>query len=131
MKRYAIWNKEDPIITPIGEYLTAEEWMERHPAARKEGITVLCGVGEINGSCFEILNQVVREYESFGCDFSACTTDEEKLAVIEAFDDEMSAKAQAEAEERKAQEEMQMASLASIAASMEFQNLLTLEDAEV
>ena len=29
MSRYAIWNKTDPIITPIGEVLTAEQWIRR------------------------------------------------------------------------------------------------------
>lgn len=131
MKRFKIWDKKTPIITPIGEVFTAEQWMERYPAARIDSITILCGVGDINGSVFATLGQTVVDYERLGCDFSACTTDEEKLATIEAFDDEMEAKLKAESEERKAQEEMQMASLASIAASMEFQNLLTLEDAEV
>ena len=30
MKRYAIWDKQSPIITPIGEVLTAQELRERY-----------------------------------------------------------------------------------------------------
>lgn len=87
--RYAIWNKKDNIITPIGEVLTAEQWIERYPVAALENITVVCGAGEINGSFFGTLGQMVTMYEDNGCDFSECTTDEEKLAKIEAFEKEM------------------------------------------
>ena len=34
LKRYAIWDKESPIITPIGEYLSADEWKARYPVAK-------------------------------------------------------------------------------------------------
>ena len=117
-KRYAIWNKQDPILTPIGEVLTAEEWMERHPIAGVSSITVVCGAGEINGAFFGTLGQMVQMYEAHGADFSACTTDEEKLSVIEAFEDEMNAgTGEAAAEER-------------IAAALEYQVLASLPDEE-
>lgn len=87
MKRYAIWNKQDPVITPIGEVLTAEQWIARYPVAGIESITVVCAAGEINGAFFGTLGQMVQMYEAQGADFSACTTSEEKLEVIEAFED--------------------------------------------
>ena len=87
-KRYAIWDKVSPIITPIGEVLTAEKWIARYPVAGLANITVVCGAGEINGSFFGTLGQMVQMYEAQGVDFSACTTAEEKLEVIEAFEDE-------------------------------------------
>ena len=40
-KRYAIWNKQDPIITPIGEVLTADQWKARYPVAALDAITVV------------------------------------------------------------------------------------------
>ena len=86
-KRYAIWNKQDPILTPVGKLLTAEEWMNRYPVARLENITVVCSAGEINGGYFGTLGQLVHTYGSMGANFSACTTDEEKLEVIEAFEE--------------------------------------------
>ena len=89
MKRYAIWDKQSPIITPIGEVLTAEQWIQRYPVAGVPSITVVCGAGEINGSFFGTLGQMVQIYENQGADFSACETDEDKLAVIEAFEDAM------------------------------------------
>lgn len=135
MKKYAIWNKQDPILTPIGEVLTAEEWITRYPIAGVPSITVVCAGGEINGGFFGTLGQMVDLYEKQGCDFSTCETAEDKLAAIEAFEDareaEQASQAKAKAESTAINEELTAASLASIAASMEYQNLLTLDDMEV
>lgn len=133
--RYAIWNKKDPVLTPIGEVLSAEKWIERYPIAGMESITVVCAGGEINGGFFGTLGQMVEMYIKQGCDFTGCETAEDKLAAIEAFEDareaQAAADAKAKAEAVAANEEMTAASLASIAASMEYQNLMTLEDVEV
>lgn len=87
LKRYAIWDKQSPIITPVGEVLTAQQWIERYPVAALDNITVICGAGEINGSFFGTLGQMVQIYQAQGADFSAATTEVEKLEVIEAFED--------------------------------------------
>ena len=119
MKRYAIWDKVSPIITPIGEVLTAEQWVARYPVAGVPSITVVCGAGEINGAFFGTLGQMVQLYASQGADFSACFTDEDKLEVIEAFEDAMNAPStEATAEER-------------IAAALEYQVMASLPDEEV
>ena len=135
MKKYAIWNKSDPILTPIGEVLTAEQWIARYPIAGVPSITVVCAAGEINGGFFGTLGQMVEMYAKQGCDFSTCETAEDKLAAIEAFEDareaQQIAKAKAQAETTAANEELTAVSLASIAASMEYQNMLTLDDVEV
>lgn len=103
MKRYAIWDKQSPIITPIGEVLTAEQWVARYPVAGVPSITVVCGAGEINGAFFGTLGQMVQMYEAQGADFSKCETDEDKLAVIETFEDAMNAPStEPTAEERQA-----------------------------
>lgn len=127
MSKYAIWNKKDSIITPVGEVLTAEQWIKRYPVAGLDNITVVCAAGEINGAFFGTLGQMVQMYERQGADFTACTTAEEKLAVIEAFEE---ARKQTTSETVSA-EELTASSLASIAASLEFQNMMTLEDVEV
>lgn len=127
MKRYAIWNKTDKIITPIGEVLTPEQWIKRYPVAGLDSITVVCAAGELNGAFFGTLGQMVQMYEARGANFSACTTDEEKLEIIEAFEDA----ANTVSEETVSNEELTATSLASIAASLEYQNMLTLDDAEV
>ena len=131
MSKYAIWNKKDNILTPIGEVLTPEQWIERYPIAGVENITVLCAAGEINGAFFGTLGSMVEMYEKEGADFSACKTDEEKLAVITAFDDERERVQKEMSANAVSNDELTATSLASIAASLEYQNMLTLEDVEV
>ena len=130
--RYAIWNKKDNIITPVGEVLTAEQWIQRYPVAGVDGIDVVCSAGVINGGFFGVLAQMVQTYENNGCDFSSCATAEEKLQAMEDFD-KAAAKAAAEAATNReaSTDEVTAASLASIAASLEYQNMMSLEDAAV
>lgn len=92
-KRYVIWDKECDVITPIGEALTPEQWIARRPIA---GIvtTVVAG-GTINGAFFGVYGEMVDAYEKLGCDFSACTTEQEHLDAIEAYEDALN-KADAE-----------------------------------
>ena len=46
--RYQLWDKESQVITPIGEVLTAGQWMERYPAAA--AIPYVLAAGEVNGA---------------------------------------------------------------------------------
>lgn len=112
LNRYAIWDKVSPVVTPIGEVLTAEQWIERYPMAGLSSITVVCGAGEINGSFFGTLGQMVQMYEAQGADFSGATTDIEKLEVIEAFEDSMNAPSDESTPEER------------IAAALEYNNML-------
>lgn len=87
MAKYALWNKTDDIYTPVGEKLTAQQWISRygwaaHPAAKP----VVAG-GLINGAFMGELSQMKEMYERSGADFSEAATDEEILAVIENFED--------------------------------------------
>lgn len=127
MKKYKIWNKIDPIITPVGEVLTAEQWIQRYPVAGIDYITVICAAGEINGAFFGTLGQMVDMYTNMGCDFIDCITDEEKLEAIEAFDDakEAEAKAAAEAAANAISTEER------IAAALEAQVLMSMPDEEI
>lgn len=126
MKRYAIWDKVSPIIVPTGKVFTADQWIEKYPVAALEAITVICSYGEINGGFFGTLGQMKQMCEAQGADFSACTTNEEILEAIEAFEDAQNAVD----ESAVSNEELTATSLASIAASLEYQNMMTLEDAE-
>ena len=87
MSKYAIWDKTSPIITPIGEVLTAEQWTSRYPVAGVDTIKVVCAGGEINGAFFGTLGQMKEMYAKLGCDFSACETDQDILDTIEAYED--------------------------------------------
>lgn len=118
MKRYAIWNKQDPILTPIGEVLTPEQWIERYPIAGVATVTVVCAAGEINGAFFGTLGQMKQMFEAQGADFTDCTTNEEVLTVIEAFEDYLNTPSnEPSAEER-------------IAAALEYQVMASLPDEE-
>ena len=125
MSRYSIWNKTDAVLTPIGEVLTADQWISRYPIAGLESIKVVCAGGEINGAFFGTLGQMIEMYTKRGCDFSECKTDQEQLDLIESFEDSMNAQS-----DIVSNEEITATSLASIAASLEYQNMMTLEDVE-
>lgn len=119
MAKYAIWNKEDPIITPIGEVLTAEQWIARYPVAGLDRITVVCSAGEINGGFFGTLGQMKQMYAGMGADFSNCANDEDILNVIEEFEDNQNTvDTTPTAEER-------------IAAALEYQVMASLPDETV
>ena len=126
MTKYAIWNKQDPIITPIGEVLTAEQWIQKYPVAGLQSITVICAAGEINGAFFGTLGQMVEIYTNQGCDFSACETPEDKLAAIEAFEDAREAEAKAAAEAAA----NEISTDERIAAALEAQVLMSMPDDE-
>lgn len=123
-KKYAIWNKKDPIFTAEGKMYTAEEWLDKHPVARQESVVALCSASEINGALFATLGRTMQKLENEGADFSGCTTDEERLDAIHAFLDEQRAREEEAAEDFRAREAMQADSLASIAASLEYQSLM-------
>ena len=91
MKRYQIWDKKSNVITPIGEVLTPEQWIDRYPMAGVDGIDLIIGGGTVNGSVCMEYTQTKDMFEKAGCDFSACTTKEEVLDAIEAFEDAMNA----------------------------------------
>ena len=134
MSRYAIWNKRDRIYTPSGAVFTAEEWMSKYPIARANHVTIVCGGGELNGSFFGTLGSMMERATSEGCDFSGCSTPQEYIAKIEAFENEREATLQLEAKQRADKElelaEMNAMATQSIAAQLEFQNMLTLDDIE-
>ena len=127
MSKYAIWNKKDYILTPIGEVLTAEQWIDRYPIAGLDSIVVVCSGGEINGAFFGTLGQMMEIYAAQGCDFSNCNTNEDKLMTIEIFEEKMNKEVM---ENVSSREEITATSLASIAASLEYQNMMTLDDVE-
>ena len=115
MKKYAIWDKISPIITPNGQVITPEQWIARYPVAQLDSITVICAAGEINGGYFGTLGQMVLAYENQGCDFSTCTTDQEKLEAIEAFEEARKKAAQEAAAAANSTTERQTAALEAIA----------------
>ena len=86
MAKYAIYDGKSNVITPVGEELTAEQWLNRYPWAKK--VKMVVGGGVINGSMALVYDDFIAHYEEMGADFSDCKTDEDKLATIEAFEKE-------------------------------------------
>lgn len=119
-KRYKIWDKTSPVITPIGEVLTPEQWIAKRPIAGVDGIPTVVAGGTINGAFFGVYSEMVDHYERMGCDFSACTTEQEHLDAIEAFEDEMN----------KASTEEVITAEERIAAALEAQVMMSLPDEE-
>lgn len=119
MSRYAIWNKSDPIFTPIGEVLSAEQWIARYPIAGVETITIVCAGGEINGAFFGTLGQMKENATQLGCDFTGCETDQDILDAIEAFEDAINAAPAGPSTDER------------IAAALEAQVMMSMPDEEV
>ena len=135
MSRYQIWNGTDTIYTYGPPYKFApEEWLEQYPWADFAPCVIAGDDSPINGALCMPLADMISSATREGCDFSECATDAEKLAKLEAFEDANAARVRAEEAEHRANksvnENLTAMSLASIAASMEYQNMMTLPDDE-
>ena len=118
-KRYVIWDEVSQVITPIGEVLSAEQWMDRYPMARLDGLQLVVSGGQINGAFCGVYSEMVDMYERMGCDFSGCTTQQEHLDAIEAFEDA-----------RNAESSSTVSTEERIAAALEAQVMMSLPDDE-
>lgn len=115
MSRYAIWNKTDDIYTPVGEKLTASQWLARYSWANIPGVKMVIGGGAINGTVAMEFDSMKEQYELMGCDFKDCTTDAQILAAIETFENTPKTASDPSPEER-------------IAAALEYQVMASLPD---
>ena len=120
MSKYAIWNKKDDVYTPSGEKFTADQWIARYPIAEIPTVSIVCAGGTFNGAFFGVLSDMVNIYTKRGCDFSACDTEQSYLDAIEAFEDAMNAPVEVV--------DASAVALENIAAQLEFQNMMALED---
>ena len=122
-KRYAIWDKVSDIYTPVGERLTAQQWIDRYGWIKAPGSVPVVAAGLINGALIDELSQMKNRYEQQGCVFTEEMSNREILDAIEAFEAQRAAEAKAAAEEAantpSAEERL--------AAAVEFQNLLAME----
>ena len=50
MSRYQIWNKSTQVITPSGKVFSPQEWTNRYPMSKIEGIDLVISGGTINGA---------------------------------------------------------------------------------
>lgn len=120
LKRYAIWDKVSDIYTPVGERLTADQWIQRYGWIKAPGAVPVIAAGLINGALIDELSQMKKRYEQQGCVFKEGLSDEQVLDAIEAFEDQKAAEAKAAAEEAANTPTTEE----RIAAALEYQNLL-------
>lgn len=92
-KRYKIWDKQEPVFTPVGEVLTPAQWIDRYPIINKPGVVPIVAAGEINGGYSGTLGQLKQIAEMSGAVFDDALTDEELLEAIEDFEEERAAEA--------------------------------------
>ena len=89
MARYVIWDKETPVITPVGEVFTAQQWKDRYPMSKIDGIDlVISGESAVNGAFCNEYTSFVAIYKGQGCDFTGCETKQDHLDRIEQFEEE-------------------------------------------
>ena len=112
--KYKIWDKQTPLITPIGEVLTPEQVFHKYPASAIQGIEYIICDGPISMGVFMQYDQTIDIYQEQGVELTEDMTPQEKLDAIRAFEKRVPEPVPT-AEER-------------IAAAMEFQNLLAMED---
>jgi len=115
--KYKIWNKTDSLITPIGEVLTPQQVIERHPAAGLEGMKYIIADQPISMAVFMEFEATKAFYKQLGVPITDDMTDQEVLDAISDWEENPPAP-EPTAEER-------------IAAALEFQNLTTLPDLSV
>lgn len=127
MSKYKIWDKKSNVYTPIGEELTPEMWIARNGWINIPTAVPIVAGGIINGAYSGELSQMKDMCEARGAVFEENLTDEELLLAIEQFEVERNTPDPSYV----SNEELTATSLASIAASMEYQNMMTLEDVEV
>lgn len=93
MSKYKLWDKQEDIFTlgvdpKTGKCRwTAQEYMEaKAPWAENPNVKIIVGGGAVNGTMFLEFGATKDFYVRQGCDFSECTTDEEILEAMEAWD---------------------------------------------
>lgn len=125
MKKYKLWDKKEKIYTLGRDAQTgkmvwdASEYIEqRAPWAAGPDVKVVVAQGAVNGMVFMGLESMKKTYESMGLEIPDSVTDEQALQLIEDFE----ALNNMPDNTPSAQER--------IAAAMEYQNLLTMDEEE-
>jgi len=85
--KYKIWDKKEPIYTPVGEMFTAQQWLDKWPWAKLPNTKCVISAGPINGAVMGEFSSFVEQYKKMGCPIDDTMTDEEILQTIEDFED--------------------------------------------
>lgn len=113
MRKYKIWDKKEPVLTPDFKVWTAEEFIEKFcPAAKLDNFKVVISAGDINGATLDAFTTLVQIGKDLGVEYTEDMDDQEFLDLFAAKQSEPPEQIPS-AEER-------------IAAALELQNLLAL-----
>ena len=112
--KYKIWNKQDNLINPVGGILTPEQVIEEYPMAGLPNFKFIICDAPINMGVFMEFEQTKMQYKQMGVDIQDEMTDQEVLDAI-TYHEENPPEQEPTAEER-------------MAAAMEFQNLMSLQE---
>lgn len=114
--KYKIWNKQDNLITPIGEVLTPTEVFTKYPMAKLPNFKFIICDAPINMGVFMEFEQTKEHYKNKGVEIQDGMTDQEVLDAITFFE-ENPPEPDATSEER-------------IAAMLEFQAMMMIPEGE-
>lgn len=110
--KYKIWDKQETLVTPIGEVLTPEQVIERYPMAGLPNLKFIICDAPISLGVFMEYEQTKQIYKQMGVPITDDMTEQEVLDAI-SYWEENPPEPEPSPEER-------------MAAAMEFQNLLAL-----
>lgn len=110
--KYKIWDKQETLVTPIGEVLTAEQVIARYPMAGLPNFKFIICDAPISLGVFMEYEQAKQAYKQMGVPITDDMTEQEVLDAI-SYWEENPPEPEPSPEER-------------MAAAMEFQNLLAL-----
>jgi len=110
--KYKIWNKEDRLITPVGEVLYPEQVFAKYPMSELEEFKFIICDAPISMGVFMEYEQTKQAYKNMGVQITEDMSEQEILDAISYFEENPPI-AEITAEER-------------IASAMEFQNLMML-----
>ena len=85
--KYKIWNKQDTLITPIGEVLTKEQVFEKYPMSELEGFKFVICDAPISLGVFMEFEQTKQAYKGMGVPIVDTMTDQQVLDAITYFEE--------------------------------------------
>lgn len=114
--KYKIWDRQETLITPIGEVLTPEQVITKYPAAQVPSVKWIIADQPINMAVFMEFEATKNFYKQQGVPITDDMSDQEVLDAISDWEENPPAP-EPTADER-------------IAAALEFQNILAMPDNE-
>lgn len=79
---YQIWNKADTLYTPIGETITAQEFLAKHPVYNLPHAKCVIATGAINLAFMSEFEMFKQHYKSQGVPITDAMTDDEVVAAV-------------------------------------------------